>query len=216
MKRRHLSLFALGAVASLLALPAARADILVSNLDQPLRDSSPIAQLEYWGAQSFATAGVAVDLASIAAIVGNGANSPLVVAELRLSTGPLHEIDTSPAGLVTTFTAPDVSGALAPRVFTPDTPVTLDANTSYWFLLGSSNGGTYDWSYADTNLFSGPGTLGNYADSSDGGATWILRGNDFPYFIEVNTSATIPEPASGGLAGVMLTGWLVTRRRRRG
>lgn len=214
MKRLHWSILTLGTIASFLAPPAARADILVSNLDQPFRAATPIAELEYWGAQSFNTSDFAMDLLSVAAIVGNGANAPAVVAELRRATGANFEIDTSAAGLVGTFTAPDMSGATSVRMFTPDSAMTLDANTTYWFLLGSSNAGTYDWDYANSGLFSGPGSLGNYSDSSDGGVTWDLRGNDFPYFIEVNGSAAIPEPASAGLAGVLTLGWLATRRRR--
>ncbi len=216
MQRRHWSLFALTAIVSFLTLPAARADILVSNLDQPFRAATPIAELEYWAAQSFNTSDFAIELFSIAAIVGNGANSPAVVAELRRATGPDFEIDTSPAGLVGTFTAPDMSGATSVRTFAPDSTMTLDATTNYWFVLGSSNAGTYDWDYANEGLFSGPGSLGNYSDSSDGGATWDLRSNDFPYFIEVNGQAAIPEPSSAGMAVLMLAGWLVTRRRRAG
>lgn len=211
MQCRLSSVIALGAVASFLSLPTARGDILVSNLDQPYRGSTPVAELEYWGAQSFTTSDFAVELLSITAMVGNGANAPAVVAELRRSTGVYYEIDTSPAGLVGTFTAPDMSGVSSARTFTPTSVMSLDANTNYWFILGSSNEGTFDWDYADTGLFSGPGSFGNFADSDDGGATWVLRGNDFPYFLEVNASTAIPEPS----ALLPLTMLVLGFRRRR-
>lgn len=215
MKRLHWSILTLGTIASFLAPPAARADILVSNLDQPLRDATPIAELEYWGAQSFNTSDFAFTISSVTILGGNGANAPAVVAQLRLATGPLGDIDNTAGGLVGTFTAPDMSGAIAARTLTPDSVMTLDPTTKYWFILGSSNAGTYDWGYADTAITSGPGTLDNHANSSDGGANWSHFDNAFPFYLEVDGSeAAIPEPASAGLAGVLMLGWLATRRRR--
>lgn len=165
--------------------------VLVSNLTEPFRASTPIADPEFWGGQSFWIDGNDHVLASIEALVGNGAGAPLVAAELRASDAN-GEIDTSPGGLLTTFAAPDVSGALSAQTFTPDIAVTLAAGQTYWFLLGASGEGTYDWSYADSNVFTGLGGLGNYADSADAGATWIHRGNDFPYFIQVNVDCSAP------------------------
>jgi hypothetical protein len=193
--------------------PLTRADILVSNLSEPFRASTPIANPEYWGAQSFHTVGFGVVLDSIEAIVGNGDGPPSVVAELRRATGPLGEIDTTAGGLLTTFTAPDMSGATSVRLFTPNSPVTLDPTTKYWFILGADSG-TYDWSYANTNFYTGPGMLGNFADSSDAGVTWNLRDESFPYFIQVNGS-TIPEPSSLFVLAVTGLGMIGVLRRRR-
>ena len=87
--------------------------------------------------------------------------------------------------LIETLTAPNVDGAPSDRTFIPDGPVTLSPLTKYWFVLGSSNGGTFDWFYADTNNMTGPGILDNYNYSPDNGATWVDFGNNFPFFLEV-------------------------------
>jgi hypothetical protein len=173
---------------------AARAEfVLVSNLSEPPRDDTPIANPEFWAAQSFFPDTNAYLLSSIEAIVGNGANSPQVVAELR-KADVNGDIDVTAGGLLPTFTAPDMSGPTSVRSFAPDNPVALLPVQKYWFLLGSSNAGTYDWSYANTGLYAGPGSLGDFADSSDAGATWTRRDSPyFPYLIQVNTNA-IPEP----------------------
>ncbi len=162
-------------------------DVLVSNLSEPFRAKTPIGNpgFAYWGAQSFLTGGGNYQLSSIEVITGNGCNSPNIVAELRKSDIN-GEIDTSTEGLLTTFTAPDVSGPTEPRVFTPDGTVSLIAGEKYWFILGSANEGTFDWSYADSSSTTGPGSLSNYADSGNAGTSWDLRDDAFPYFIQIN------------------------------
>jgi hypothetical protein len=89
--------------------------------------------------------------------------------------------------LVTTLTAPSLLGAASARTFTPDSAVTLDPSTIYWFVLGSQapGDGTFFWHYAEGNNFTGPGALHNYAYSTDSGANWTL-GSDNPYFVQVN------------------------------
>ncbi len=210
-------LWAYAAAIVALGLPAncATADILVSNLSSPYRSSTPIGNPEFWGGQSFLFATPdPVYLSSIEAIVGNGSGAPEVVAELRSSIGPDFEIDNTPAGLLATFAAPDMSGPAGIRSFAPNASVMLMPNTVYWFTLGSANAGTFDWDYADDSVTTGFGVMGNYADSSDAGATWILRDSTFPYFMQVNTSA-IPEPTGGlvltCIAGAMAAGFRVSR-----
>lgn len=197
---------------AVLVSSTSRADILVSNLDEPFRADTPIANPQYWAAQSFFTDASSYSLESIAAIVGNGSGAPLIVAELRAATGMSGDIDMSAGGLLGTFFAPDVSGPTSARTFIPNSSITLAPSTQYWFVLGSDNAGTFDWSYANTNFFSGPGFLGSYADSSDAGATWNY-GQLFPYFMQVNTAA-VPEPTLLPLLGVAL-GFLTLNVRRR-
>lgn len=199
---------------ALMFVTVAQADILVSNLDQPFRANTPIANPEFWGAQSFLTDANSYALNSIDVIVGNGVGSPLVVAELRASTGVLGEIDMSPTGLLGTFIAPDLSGPTSVRTFVPNGSILLNASTLYWFVLGSANGGTYDWSYANSNITSGPGLLGTSASSSTAGGTWVYADDQFPYFIQVNTSG-IPEPVAAPLIGALILGYSCLARRRK-
>ena len=194
---------------------SASADILVSNFSSPYRSTTPVGNPEFWAGQSFLFATPSpVYLDSIEAIVGNGAGAPDVVAELRSAVGPSFEIDNSPGGLLATFTSPDMSGPSSIRSFAPNASIQLMPNTVYWFTLGTANSGTFDWDYADDPATTGFGVLGNYSDSSDAGATWILRDSTFPYFMQVNTSA-IPEPGAGlvltCIAGAMATGFRFSR-----
>lgn len=210
--RKLLSVALIISVAVGLIAAEVRGDVLVSNLTSPYRGTTPIGNPEYWGAQSFSYSGAGpVQLDSIQALIRDGLGAPDVVAELRFATGT-GEIDNSAAGLISMFTAPDLSGPTAPRTFLPDSSITLLPDTLYWFALGTTNSGTFGWDYAYDNVSSGFGSLGNYSDSSDAGTTWILRGNDFPYFIQVNSS--IPEP-SAFLAITGVFGWILSLRRRK-
>ena len=163
-------------------------EVLVSNLAEPLRFATPISNPEYWAAQSFVADGRYSRLDSIDAYVGDAMGDPTVVAELRYhdSSGA---IDLTPAGLVATFTAPDVSGPAAPQTFVPDLPVTLLPNGGYWFVLGGTASDSFNWGYAETGLWEGAGTLDWFADSSDAGTTWTYYGDPAPfqpYLIQVN------------------------------
>lgn len=199
-----ISVLRTGFVVVLLLNVSARADILVSNLSEPFRDASPIGNnpnpvppptgnVWYWAAQSFLPDASSYNLGSIDTIVGDGSSSPapVVVAELHNDNAGLV------GSLITTLTAPSVSGAQSIRTFLPDNPVTLSASTPYWFVLGSQapGDGTYLWSYAEGNNFVGPGALANYNYSEDSGATWTSYGSDNPFYLRVNVSA-IPEPSA--------------------
>jgi hypothetical protein len=140
----------------------------------------------YWAAQSFRVADQPFALTSIELITGDGIDSPLVLAELRNDS--MGEIDAAPTGLLTSFSAPALDGPQSERSFLPDSTVTLQPQTKYWFVLGSLNAGTFGWSYADTFVFSGPGALEEFADSNDAGANWAYHSiADFqPYFLQVS------------------------------
>jgi hypothetical protein len=216
--------FAMKCIAlAIVFLPAAatRADVLVSNLSEPLRGASSIGNNPnpvpppdgpewYWAAQSFLPDASSYHLLSIDAIVGDGSTNPppVVVAELHDDNAGIV------GGLITTFTAPGMAGPQAVRSFLPDSPVTLSASTKYWFVLGSQapGDGTYFWSYAEGNGQVGPGSLANYNYSTDSGATWIDFGSDNPFYLQVNVTA-VPEP---GAALLLAFGPALLPRRRTG
>jgi hypothetical protein len=191
-KNCGLGCFVLGLV---VCANAVRGDVLVSNLAEPVRASSPMGNNPnpveppdnsvywYWAAQSFTTDANPYALISIEGTLGEGSvdPAPVVIAELYADDGGAM------GQLIATLTAPDLSGPLATRTFIPAIPITLEPNTTYWFLLGSQTpgDGTFLWTYANSNNFTGSGAIGNYADSNDSGATWTYR-TDFPYFLQVN------------------------------
>ena len=177
--------------------------VLVTNLAEPLRYATPIGNNPnpvdppegsgapwYWAAQSFKVDDFPRQLVSIAARVGNGsaAPAPVVVAELRADNGGTI------GDLIATLTAPDVSAPPSAVEFTPTGAVTLDPQSSYWFVLGSETpgDGTFFWEYINSAFAAGPGVVGNFADSSDSGGAWLYHGSEFPYYIQVN--ATIAPP----------------------
>ena len=194
------------ALAAPLAAPAARADVLLSNLAEPTRDTSALSDV-LWGAQSFLNDGDSHNLASIRAVVGGAGGAPVVFAELR---------DGSTSGTVlSTFALPSFTGAYSARTFTPLSSVTLNPGGTYFFLLGVTGGGI-GWSYAEGNNQVGTGSFGQYEYSENQGATWTNYGVDNPFFLEVNVGG-VPEPAAWAMMilGFGLAGAALRRRSAR-
>lgn len=163
----------------------AAAEVLVSNLAQPTRDTSVLSD-QLWAAQSFFNDGVSHTLTSIRTVVGGAAGNPAIFAELR---------DGSVTGTVlTTFSLPSFTGAFTARNFMPLSSVTLNPDGKYFFILGLA-GGSVGWSYAEGNGQVGPGVMGNFEYSENQGASWADFGFDNPYLMEVNVGSTVPEPA---------------------
>jgi hypothetical protein len=207
-----------GALAPIMTSTSDASMILVSNLSEPIRGASPIGnggainEGPTWAAQSFVTDGNSYTLDSILAKVGNGAGSPAVVARLHDDSGSLV------GTLIETLTPPGVAGAPSDRIFLPDGPVNLSALTKYWFVLGTSNSGTFDWLYAEGNGQIGPGFLDSYSYSDDSGASWSNPGSDNPFFLEVNVSDSVeavPEPGTFALAAISACGLGFVGKRRK-
>jgi hypothetical protein len=77
---------AVAAIALSLAMPVARADILVDNLSQPIRNTSTLPS-EIWAAQSFVTAADPVRLLSIEMPLSLAVGNPNIFAELHADAG---------------------------------------------------------------------------------------------------------------------------------
>jgi hypothetical protein len=200
---------ALVPAALLLALPAARADVLVDNLSRPVSATSVLPS-DLWAAQSFVTGGDPVRLLDIQLPIGLAVGAPTVFAELHADAGPQQV-----GATLASFVLPTLDAGSLKVEFLPSVPtVALAARTTYWVVLGVVGEGSFGWSYAVDTASSGPGTFANYAYSVDAGATWLDYGNERPYHLSVDVSP-VPEGGTAALlsAGLALLVW--TRRRMR-
>ncbi len=198
MKLQSLANAALFAV--LVPVSFAHADVLVDNLLEPHRDTTPI-ESGLWAAQSFITAGAPVTLQSIELWLGLRAGDPAITAELRADSA------SGPAAALAAFSLPSLGTGPTQIELLPSMPqINLAADTKYWIVLGVSGPGSFGWTYAEGNNQTGPGTLANYNYSFDGGASWSDYGVLNPYLMRVNVTAAVPEPASVALllAGIAL------------
>ena len=196
------------AVTVLVPISAARADILVENLLEPQRGTT-IVTTDFWAAQSFVTAGDAVTLQSVELWLGLRDGDPGVTAELRTDSA------SGPAGSLASFGLPSLSTGATQIELLPSVPqVALAANTTYWIVLGATGAGSFGWTYAQGNNQTGPGALGYYGYSGDGGANWGSFGTDDPYLVRVNVAA-VPEPAGVVMLLAGLTLIAALRRRHR-
>jgi hypothetical protein len=210
-------IFVIMGLVALLA-PPARAGILVSNLAEPERAFNTL-DSKVWASQGFETDANGYTLTDIKAIVGDVSGSAGAFAQIRGSTLS-GDMDTSASGLLSTFTVPSLTGPHSARTFTPTSVVTLAPSTRYYFELGATGTGSYEWSYAQGNGSTGPGSFSQYEYSFDGGATFGSFGTADPFHLQIDVTpsvAVVPEPSSitlllsGGLA-VML----IRRRTNRG
>ena len=234
--RQHPRLSTILAVLTLLSCSATvrAGNLVVGNLDQPVAGSISIqpffASLGGFpgetAAQQFETGPTqTTSLDMIFLSLGNldrGTNGSFTLtANLVADNGNL------PTGSVLTTFTYDLSSiptaGFAVVRFDPTSSVTLQASTKYWLVLGGSYSNSLDSDWGSASLqytFStssqGPGSLGFFNESYDGGATWNLdpsqgQGVNEPFLIQVN----VPEPSSWVLASIGLSGTLLVSRRLR-
>ncbi len=214
------------ALAYFLSCPLANADILVTNLSEPDNPNGPTTvgntpggpDDQVWGAQSFLTGAASWALTSIDAQVGNATSGAIpVIAQLRADTGA-NEIDMSTGGLIATFNLPSLLGANSVRNFSLNANELLAPNTKYWFMIGINAGdttNTFQWDYSNTGNFSGSGSLAEYGQSIDAGATWTYPNNPyFPWKIQANGFSAVPEPSNLVLTLAGLSMILCMHRRK--
>jgi hypothetical protein len=184
-------------------------DVIVSNLSATVNGTGTV-----YGsgppqayAQGFETGSSSVVLASIIAALGDAAPTFTASAELVADNGGLPS-----SAVLTTFTVPSIpTSSFADLTFTPNSSVTLSANTDYWFILSASGSGDFKWQYTDTLSASFP----NYAVSNNSGATWTIGSPAGPFWMEADSPAPVPEPSSLVLLISGLLGLLARRLRTR-
>ena len=120
----------------------------------------------------------------------------------------------TPGALLASFDSVDVAGGTDTAMvsLTISGGFTLDANTSYWFILDGptvSNGLLWESLSPNAAPVAASGmTFNGYIFSSNGGATWGTS----TIYNGVQINAVVPAPA--GLALIGLGGLAATRRRR--
>jgi hypothetical protein len=194
-----------------LAPAVGRADMILGNLGAPNGSSVSIDSTDLYAA-SFTMGSQAYSLSD---------------AQITLTFSPpsstTFELESDSAGqpsgtVLSTFDNPILLSGLRTYTFTPDSPFTLAANTTYWLVGSTTDSSTTDWvaSAPATNPTGSGATFGSYASSSDAGATWNAS---FPTTQFQLDGAAIPEPSSLFLTGtgicVVATVGLLRRRTRR-
>jgi hypothetical protein len=195
-----------GLAAILLAMTPAltTASTVVNNLSQPVGGfetsfhDADVGTFE-WYAQSFSTGEIAYHLDSITAPLGNatGGAGLQIVAQLRLGAGSVP----AATGVPLVFSSPLSTTGMENVVLTPSTPITLDANQTYWLVFGANAapGATgvvgYDWNFAQSPLWTGEGTLGGWSVYDETSLGWTSPEGTAPQMLGVLATA-IPEPQS--------------------
>lgn len=187
-------------IACLMAFSATpiQAVVVVSNIAEPERSLDDI-DASLWSAQSFETNSESAVLTRVTAIVGGETGASGAFAELRAATAT-GEMDTSPAGLVSILSLPDLSGPRRERPLIPLSPVILAPDTRYFVFMGATGPGSFEWSYAEGNGQIGVGAFTAYEHSFDGGAFWSVFGTDNPFHLRVDAEPAEPEVLVSNLA----------------
>jgi hypothetical protein len=186
------------AVAMLFNVRSADAGVIVSNLSQTSNGHGTIFAAgppqEY--AQEFTTGSQSVALGTVIALVGDATGTFNPSADL------VTDNNGQPGStVVTTFTVPTIptGTTLQNETFTPNSSVTLSANTSYWFILsatGTDDSAFYRWGFTDSTSSTGSGSIGMIGVSQSNGESWTVHPLSFgPQMLQVN-SASVPEPTS--------------------
>jgi hypothetical protein len=207
------------------ASQSTRADLIVGNLDQAASGAdtivpygAAIGQPGFTAAQEFNTGPDATSLDRIFANIGNYNSG--TSGDFQLTATLLADSSGTPTGspLVTfSFNSASIpTSGFANVEFDPIASFQLAAHTNYWFVLSgnSSDGsGGVDWRFTSSTVTYGPGSLPQFNNSFDGGATWNGPYTGQPYLIQVNGS--VPEPASLVLGSVGIATLLGLARLRR-
>ncbi|MBX3435665.1 MAG: hypothetical protein KF847_20295 [Pirellulales bacterium] len=174
--------------------------IVTDNTGEP--SHAGVLSSTWWAGQSFTTDATTYELSriSIQGTAGNNVTLSLYDNNAGVPGSLIHTL----AG-PTSFTWPEDL-----RVYTPTTPVLLNALTTY-FVVAKATGGFIDWRLTPSTSETGPGSIGNVPFFSvDSGASWTASGAGLPVKFRVEGVVTaVPEASSVlflGLAGVALLG----------
>ena len=194
---------------ALLAFPAVstRADVIISNLGSAhaqFRAGGYTAMGFTMGTESYTLTDVELSL-----VVFSGV-PPLIT--LNANNGG------TPGVALEAFTNPSFGSNQQNYTFTPTSPFTLAANTTYWLTAALNDS---RWYYASVDATGIATSVGFALFSPDAGASWITDTGTYRAY-QVNgsppaasTAAPVPEPSSLLLACVAGCGSLLPALRRR-
>ena len=204
-----------GALVLLVLAPAAgRGDIILGNLGAASGSDSSSESINSsdFFAGSFTMGSQAYSLSD--------AQILLTFSPPRSTTFEIESDSTGqsqPSGaILSTFNNPIFGSGLITYTFTPDSPFTFAPNTTYWLVGSTSNALGANWAVSNppTNPTGSGADFGNYASSSDGGATWTKSISNAAQFQLDGTA--VPEPSYLVMVGAFacVAGAVRLRRRR--
>lgn len=197
--------------------------VVVSNLSEtPNGDGGPsydpgfppfMPATSGWQANSFTTS---TSMLQLDGIIFKSAYSesptPLTVKIFSDSTG-------NPGSAVATLgSAIDVGGGY--YKFSPTSALTLDSNTTYWWVASLSGATMTSFripvTYSVNETSSYGWTIGSrFAQSTNGGSTWNIPGIDMVNQFSISATSAVPEPSTWALIlGFAALGGVIWRRRR--
>lgn len=199
----------------LIAVPASRATVMVSNLAETTFSSFPVGV--WWAGNRFITDSSApsfqLDSVTLSMDAASATDGGFFVAIYSDGIG-------EPGSLLGTLSGSS-NPAAAGQYTCLSTGLSLAANTSYWVVAGAgSGGGTYNWNltgdpFSYTGPWQIPATDTHITSFSAGGDNWNTLPNDsFPRQFSISATA-VPEPTISTLlmmAGTLALG--IVRRRK--
>ena len=196
-----------------LAPAAGRADMIFGNLDAATGSDSSSQSLNVG------------NLYAVSFTMGSQDYS-LSDVQIRLTFSPPANTtfqlrsDTSghpTGGPLFTFTNPTFGSGQTTYTFTPGSPFTLAADTTYWLVGSTTSGLNANWAVTSppTNPSGSGASFGSYSASTTGGGTWFNSAATTQFQLD-GTTAIVPEPSSLVLTGtgVCVAAAVGLRRRR--
>ena len=175
-----------GMAVLLLLSPGSHGATISNNLDQPGLGQSVITS-SYYKAQKFTTDANTYTLNWVRIrLRANTAGN--LFARVYDDNGNLPNAE---AG---SLIVPSVGPTYDNHTCTPSAPIELSANSTYWVVVGVTDGtGYYDWNYTASNSGSGAGFSTRWAHSINAGSTWSADDTS-PHMMQVDVSASPPIP----------------------